>query len=69
VVVAGGSKTDDRSTLELIEGAMQGGAAGISIGRNAFQHRSPVQFVRAASRIVHHGATAEEALALLAGGK
>ena len=39
VVVAGGSKTDDRTTLELIEGAMAGGAAGISIGRNAFQHR------------------------------
>ena len=43
VVVAGGSKTDDRTTLELIEGAMAGGAAGISIGRNAFQHRSTGQ--------------------------
>jgi fructose-bisphosphate aldolase/2-amino-3,7-dideoxy-D-threo-hept-6-ulosonate synthase len=69
VVVAGGSKTDDRSTLELIEGAMQGGAAGISIGRNAFQHRSPVQFVRAASLIVHEEKSVDEALALLGGGK
>jgi fructose-bisphosphate aldolase/2-amino-3,7-dideoxy-D-threo-hept-6-ulosonate synthase len=68
VVVAGGSKTDDRSTLELIEGAMQGGAAGISIGRNAFQHRSPVRFVQAASLIVHEGRTAEEALKVLEGG-
>ncbi|HIH26873.1 MAG TPA: fructose-bisphosphate aldolase, partial [Methanoregulaceae archaeon] len=65
VVVAGGSKTDDRSTMELIEGAMQGGAAGISIGRNAFQHRRPDRFVRAAGLIVHEGKTADEACELL----
>jgi len=69
VVVAGGSKTDDLSTLELIEGAMQGGAAGISIGRNAFQHPTPDRFVRAASLIVHGGKTAEAALAALQGGR
>jgi fructose-bisphosphate aldolase/2-amino-3,7-dideoxy-D-threo-hept-6-ulosonate synthase len=68
VVVAGGSKTDDRATLELIEGAMQGGAAGISIGRNAFQHRAPVEFIRAASLIVHEGGTAEEALSMIGRG-
>ncbi|HZD43900.1 MAG TPA: 2-amino-3,7-dideoxy-D-threo-hept-6-ulosonate synthase [Methanomicrobiales archaeon] len=67
VVVAGGSKTDDRATLELIEGAMQAGAAGISIGRNAFQHPAPDRFVRAAALIVHQGKSAEEALAVLRG--
>jgi len=65
VVVAGGSKTDERATLELIEGAMQGGAAGISIGRNAFQHPAPNRFVRAAALIVHEGRTVDEALELL----
>jgi fructose-bisphosphate aldolase/2-amino-3,7-dideoxy-D-threo-hept-6-ulosonate synthase len=65
VVVAGGSKTDDRTTLELIEGAMAGGAAGISIGRNAFQHRTPDKFVRAAACIVHANKSAEEALEIL----
>jgi len=65
VVVAGGSKTDDRTTLELIEGAMAGGAAGISIGRNAFQHRTPDKFVKAAACIVHHGESVEEALEIL----
>ena len=65
VVVAGGSKTDDRTTLELIEGAMAGGAAGISIGRNAFQHRTPDRFVRAAACIVHAKKSAEEAMKLL----
>jgi fructose-bisphosphate aldolase / 2-amino-3,7-dideoxy-D-threo-hept-6-ulosonate synthase len=65
VVVAGGSKTDERATLELIEGAMQGGAAGISIGRNAFQHPSPDRLVRAAALIVHEGRSVDEALEIL----
>src|SRR5512136_3074598 len=65
VVVAGGSKTDDRTTLELIEGAMAGGAAGISIGRNAFQHKHPAQFVRAAACIVHANKSVDEALQIL----
>jgi fructose-bisphosphate aldolase/2-amino-3,7-dideoxy-D-threo-hept-6-ulosonate synthase len=65
VVVAGGSKTDDRSTLEMIEGAMAAGAAGISIGRNAFQHASPDRFIRAASVIVHQGRSVEEAMEMV----
>lgn len=65
VVVAGGARTDDLSTLHLIEGAMEGGAAGISIGRNAFQHPAPDRFVRAAALIVHHGRSAEEAVEMI----
>lgn len=65
VVVAGGSKTDDRATLDLIEGAIEAGAAGISIGRNAFQHPDPARFVRAAALIVHEGRTAGEAMEVL----
>ncbi|WOF17214.1 class I fructose-bisphosphate aldolase family protein [Methanoplanus sp. FWC-SCC4] len=65
VVIAGGSKTDDLSTMKLIEGAMQGGAAGVSIGRNAFQHKSPDKFVKAAAMIVHEGRSAEEAVLIL----
>lgn len=62
VVVAGGSKTDDLAILELIEGAMEGGAAGISIGRNAFQHPRPADLMRAAALIVHEGRPAAEAI-------
>ncbi|MDD2473757.1 MAG: fructose-bisphosphate aldolase, partial [Methanoculleus sp.] len=65
VVVAGGSKTDDRATLALVEGAMEGGAAGISIGRNAFQHPAPNRLIRAAALIVHEGRSAEEAMEIL----
>ncbi|MDN7023431.1 fructose-bisphosphate aldolase [Methanoculleus sp. FWC-SCC1] len=62
VVVAGGSKTDDLAILELIQGAMEGGAAGISIGRNAFQHPRPADLMRAAALIVHGGRSAAEAI-------
>jgi fructose-bisphosphate aldolase/2-amino-3,7-dideoxy-D-threo-hept-6-ulosonate synthase len=65
VVVAGGSKTDDRATFEMIEGAMNAGAAGISIGRNAFQHAAPDQFMRAAALIVHQGRSIEEAMEIV----
>lgn len=68
VVVAGGSKTDDLTTLELIEGSMEGGAAGLSIGRNAFQHPNPAAFIRACAKIVHEGLSAVEVNEMLKGG-
>jgi len=61
VVIAGGMKGDDKQVLQIIEGAMQAGAAGLSIGRNAFQHANPVAFIRAAAMIVHEKRSAEEA--------
>ena len=61
VVIAGGTKGDDTHILKCIEGAMQAGAAGISIGRNAFQHENPRAFVRAAAMIVHENKSANEA--------
>ncbi|HUU74944.1 MAG TPA: 2-amino-3,7-dideoxy-D-threo-hept-6-ulosonate synthase [Methanoregulaceae archaeon] len=67
VVVAGGSRTSDRATLQLIEGAMEGGAAGISIGRNAFQHPSPDRFIKAAALIIHEGRSVDEACEVLRG--
>ena len=44
---------------------MEGGAAGVSIWRNAFQHPAPDRFVRAAAEIVHRGCSAEEALEIV----
>ncbi len=66
VVIAGGSKVDDRQTLEMIRGAMDAGAAGISMGRNVFQHSRPQCLVKAASAIVHQNVSVEEALKILA---
>jgi len=65
VVIAGGPITSDAEALSHIEGAMQAGAHGLSMGRSAFQHRSPEHFVRAAGAIVHDGLSAREAMAFL----
>lgn len=65
VVIAGGSKMSDEETLEMIKGAMNAGAAGISMGRNAFQHEKPTKFVKAACAMVHEGISAEEALKII----
>lgn len=65
VVIAGGSKQSEEETLRAIEEVMRAGAAGLSMGRNAFQHETPERFVRAACMIVHQGKTAAEALRFL----
>lgn len=65
VVIAGGSKLSDVETLKMIEGAVKAGAAGLSMGRNAFQHESPEKLVRAACAIVHGGISAKEAQKML----
>lgn len=66
VVIAGGEKMNTvEDVLRMVKGAMEAGAAGVSIGRNVFQHENPEAMVRAISLIVHNGATVEEALEVL----
>jgi predicted phospho-2-dehydro-3-deoxyheptonate aldolase len=67
VVIAGGSKMTDVETLLMIEGAMQAGAGGLSMGRNVFQHENPERFLRVVSAMVHQGLPAKEALEMLKG--
>ena len=63
VVIAGGSKGTDRETVEMVRGAMDGDAAGVSMGRSIFQHEDPRGIARAVSAVVHDDASVEEALA------
>ncbi|MBW1893008.1 MAG: class I fructose-bisphosphate aldolase family protein [Deltaproteobacteria bacterium] len=66
VVIAGGEKMDsDRDILEMVKGSIDAGGAGVSMGRNVFQHRNPKLIVRAISSIVHEGANVEDAIQLL----
>ena len=66
VVVAGGPKTEtDMQFLEMIEGAMKGGARGVAIGRNVFQADDPVKMTMALSAIVNQGKSAKEAIQIL----
>ncbi|WP_435127915.1 2-amino-3,7-dideoxy-D-threo-hept-6-ulosonate synthase [Halobaculum sp. D14] len=64
VIIAGGSPSGDRRTLEDVRGAMDAGAAGVSMGRSIFQHDDPEAIARAVSAVVHDDADAEDALHL-----
>jgi len=65
VLIAGGSKLNEVEIFETIEGAMQAGAKGLSIGRNVFQHKNPTLFVKAACSMVHENMSAKDALEML----
>ena len=66
VVIAGGPKMNsDEDIFKMVEDALRAGAEGISIGRNAFQHKNPTRMVQALSKIVHGGASVDEAVGIL----
>ncbi|KAF5431252.1 fructose-bisphosphate aldolase / 2-amino-3,7-dideoxy-D-threo-hept-6-ulosonate synthase [Candidatus Methanophagaceae archaeon] len=66
VIIAGGPKTDtDEDVLTMVEDAISVGAAGVSIGRNVFQHKNPKDMTIAISKVVHEGVSAKEAMAEL----
>lgn len=68
VVIAGGEKMGtERELLEMVKGALVAGGAGVSIGRNVFQHPNPSVLVKAISKVVHEGASVEEGLSELEG--
>ncbi len=68
VVILGGARQDQpEMMLESIRAAGQAGAAGVAIGRNVFQADDPRRMTAAIAAIVHGGATAGEALAVLKG--
>jgi DhnA family fructose-bisphosphate aldolase class Ia len=65
VVLAGGSRLDDKELLDRMESAMSAGAIGCSVGRNIFMHKSPEAITRALSRVIRERWTAEKALGAL----
>ncbi len=66
VIIAGGPKMNtDAEVLKMVEDAVASGAAGVSIGRNVFQHDNPANMTIAISRIVHEGVSAEEAMEIV----
>jgi fructose-bisphosphate aldolase/2-amino-3,7-dideoxy-D-threo-hept-6-ulosonate synthase len=66
VIIAGGPVMDtSKDVLQLVSDAISAGGAGLSIGRNVFQHQDPAKIVKALSAIVHNGATVSEAMNIL----
>jgi fructose-bisphosphate aldolase/2-amino-3,7-dideoxy-D-threo-hept-6-ulosonate synthase len=68
VVIAGGPKQKTvEGILKMVYDSIQAGGAGVSIGRNTFQHKNPTLMARSLSAIVHKGATVEDSLKILRG--
>src|SRR2546426_2215870 len=66
VVVAGGPKAgSDTEALQLDPDSIKPGGAGVSIGRNVFQHSTPTLMTRALVEIVHNGSSPTQALSIL----
>lgn len=66
VVIAGGPKC--KTTQEILQtthDSITAGAAGISIGRNVFQHENPTLIAKALSAIIHNGISVEQGLKIL----
>ena len=68
ILIAGGEKADnDKQVLQAVRDSLDAGGAGVSIGRNAFQHKTPVKIVQALSKMVHEKASVQTALEMLKG--
>jgi putative autoinducer-2 (AI-2) aldolase len=61
VVMAGGKKLPELDALAMAAQAIEGGAAGVDMGRNIFQSDHPVAMIRAIRAVVHESAKPEDA--------
>lgn len=67
MLIAGGIAADSaRSVLRSVKDAMDGGARGVVMGRNVWQHPDPAGMTRALAKIIHESASVDEAIAEVA---
>ena len=62
VLVRGGGRASDEEILQRTEELMKQGVKGIVYGRNVIQHENPAGITKALMDIVHHGASASQAI-------
>jgi putative autoinducer-2 (AI-2) aldolase len=62
--MAGGKKLPELEALTMAYRAVQGGAAGVDMGRNIFQSESPIAMIQAVKAVVHDQETPEKAFEL-----
>jgi fructose-bisphosphate aldolase/2-amino-3,7-dideoxy-D-threo-hept-6-ulosonate synthase len=66
VVIAGGPKSETTmDILQMVKDSITAGGAGLSIGRNVFQHQDPTKMAKALSALVHKETSVDEALNIL----
>ncbi len=64
VVMAGGKKLPEREALDMTFKAIEGGAAGVDMGRNIFQSDSPLGMIKAVNAVVHGNVSVDDAYAV-----
>ncbi len=65
-VIAGGPKAKtNKEVLQMVYDSLEAGGAGLSVGRNVFQHKNPTLMAKALSSIVHKNSTVDEAMKIL----
>ena len=55
IVMAGGKKLPELDALTMAYRAIDGGAAGVDMGRNIFQSDAPIAMLQAVRKVVHEG--------------
>ena len=66
MVIAGGELMDStRQVLQMVHDSIKAGGAGVSMGRNVFQHPRRIELMRALRAIVHDNADVDHALAIV----
>jgi fructose-bisphosphate aldolase/2-amino-3,7-dideoxy-D-threo-hept-6-ulosonate synthase len=62
IVMSGGPKAENSvDFLSNLRGAIDGGALGVAVGRNAWQHEEPASMIQAIKNVVHNGLPAQKA--------
>lgn len=65
IILGGGAMGDDEALLTMVKKAIDGGASGIAVGRNVWQHQQPAKIAAALNAIVHDDASVASALKLI----
>jgi len=65
IVLSGPGAGNPDELLSIVKGVVDSGAAGVIMGRNIWQYTDPAALIEAVMKIVHEGATAEEARKLI----
>lgn len=62
IILGGAAMGDDKALLTMVKNAMDAGAAGIAVGRNVWQHRTPKTIAKRLHAVVHEGASVDKAM-------
>jgi class I fructose-bisphosphate aldolase len=67
VLVAGGIKRAESDFFSDVHDLMSAGAKGMAVGRNIWQHKTPIKMAKAITAIIYDGKSANEAHKILKG--